>query len=121
MGMSMLVDAIKVELVRLQLHPVNLDVLPADDNDITLRGSLLQYWKIPAKVHGQWLLEILQNLPDAAGPKLVMNALSTAQIGAIQLPQADKSEVALRLFDPSTVEGQPLEEDKNTCNAHLTN
>lgn len=76
----MLLDTIQLELMRLQMHPVNLGVSPADGPSVTLRGSLLNYWKMPAIIDGQWLLGILQALPDAAGPERVMNALRTAQV-----------------------------------------
>ena len=76
----MLLDALQVELVRLQIHPVNLAVSAGVGCSVTLRGSLLNYWKMPANVDGQWLLGILQALPDAAGPQSVMNALCTAQV-----------------------------------------
>jgi hypothetical protein len=76
----MLLDTIQLELLRLQMHPVNLGVSAGVGHLVTLRGSLLNYWKMPANVDGQWLLEILQALPDAAGPELVMNALCTVQV-----------------------------------------
>jgi hypothetical protein len=76
----MLLDTIQLELVRLQLHPVNLGVSAGDGRFVTLRGSLLHYWKMPAIIDGQWLLGVLQALPDFAGPERVMNALSTAQV-----------------------------------------
>ena len=76
----MLLDTIQTELVRLQMHPVNLGVTAGDGRFVTLRGSLLHYWKMPASVDGQWFLGILQSLPDVAGPERVMNALCTAQV-----------------------------------------
>lgn len=78
----MLHDTIQAELIRLELHPVNLDVTAKDDRLVGLRGSLLQYWKLPATVDGQWCLGVLRGLPDAAGPKVVMTALSEAQPSA---------------------------------------
>ena len=75
----MLFETIQTELLRLQLHPVNLSVSAKDDCLVALRGSLLQCWKMPATVDGNWLLGVLQGLPDAAGPRIVMNALVTAR------------------------------------------
>ena len=74
----MFVLPIQAELVRLQLHPVNLGVSAKDDQLVVLRGSLLQYWKLPTVLDGKWFLDILRSLPDAAGPEVVMNALSAA-------------------------------------------
>ncbi len=74
----MLVDTIQAQLVRLQVHPVNLGVTAKDDSLIALRGSLLRYWKTPETVDGTWFLEALQRLPDDAGPAVVMNALFAA-------------------------------------------
>ena len=76
----MLIDTIQNELLRLQLHPVNLGASAGDGSLITLRGSLLNYWKVPASIEGPWLLEFLRALPDAAGPETVMSALSTAPV-----------------------------------------
>jgi hypothetical protein len=70
-----LLAAIQSELLRLQMHPVNLDVRAGEGRSVLLRGSLLNYWKIPAKFDGDGFLAMLQALPDAAGPELVMNAL----------------------------------------------
>ena len=75
----MLLDTLQSELVRLQMHPVNLGVSAGVGRLVTLRGSLLNYWKVPAIIDGQWFLGILQALPDAAGPERVMNALCTGQ------------------------------------------
>ena len=96
----MLLDAIQAELVRLQLHPVNLGVTAKDARLVALRGSLLKYWKVPALIDGKWFLGILQGLPDAAGPEVVMNALCTAQASEGQASKASESGTALRLFDP---------------------
>jgi hypothetical protein len=76
----MLLDTIQLELTRLELHPVNLGVSAGAGQSVTLRGSLLNYWKMPPIIDGPRLLGVLQALPDAAGPQLVMNALSEAQI-----------------------------------------
>ena len=81
---------IQAELVRLQLHPVNLGVSAKDDRLITLRGSLLQYWKLPAELDGKWFLDILRSLPDAAGPEVVMNALSAALASEAELSKANQ-------------------------------
>ena len=75
----MLLDSIQSELLRLQMHPVNLGVAAGDGASVTLRGSLLNYWKMPASIDGPSFLGILQGLPDAAGPEQVMNALYAAQ------------------------------------------
>ena len=96
----MLLDIIQAELRRLEIHPVNLGVSAKDDRLVALRGSLLNYWKIPATIEGPWLLAILQGLPDAAGPEIVMNALGTAQVAEAQLSTASESGNALKLFDP---------------------
>ena len=90
----MFLNPIQAELIRLQLHPVNLGVSAKDDRLIALRGSLLQYWKLPAVVDGKWFLDILRSLPDAAGPEVVMNALSAAQASEAELASASESRIA---------------------------
>jgi hypothetical protein len=97
---AMLLVALQTELTRLQLHPVNLTVAAKDDPHVALRGSLLQYWKVPAVVDGEWLLGILQGLPDAAGAAVVMKALSTAQHREDQSSKTTDSAPTLRVFDP---------------------
>ena len=77
----MLLEAIRSELVRLQIHPVNLDVAAEYDRSITLRGSLLRYWPVPETTDGPALLGLLQGLPDAAGSAVTMAAFSAAQAG----------------------------------------
>jgi hypothetical protein len=77
----MLFDKIQSELVRLQMHPVNLSVVSEEVPHVTLRGSLLKYWNMPAIVEAQWLLARLQSLPDAAGPQVVMSALCETAAG----------------------------------------
>ena len=72
-------DAIRTELDRLQLHPVNLRAAAQDDRMVTLQGSLLHYWNAPAIVDGPWLLDVLRSLPDAAGPEVVMTAVCKSQ------------------------------------------
>ncbi len=76
----MLLDTIQSELMRLEMHPVNLNVSAGEGDLVTLRGSLLHYWKLPAAIDGPWFLGLLRTLPDAAGPERVMSALSTAQV-----------------------------------------
>jgi hypothetical protein len=78
----MLSTPIQQELMRLQMHPVNLAVQACEGRTVTLRGSLLHYWKVAPCIDGQLLLEVLQALPDAAGPTLVMNAISAHQVSA---------------------------------------
>ena len=75
----MLQNSISSELLRLQLHPVNLSVSTLDQHQFNLRGSLVEYWDIATPVNGAWLLEVLQSLPNAAGPQVVMDAIATAQ------------------------------------------
>ena len=77
----MQLDTIQSELTRLQIHPVNLAASAGDGRLVTLEGSLLKYWNMPATVNGQWLLEALQALPDAAGPEQVMKSLAATPPG----------------------------------------
>ena len=74
-------DTIHLELKRLQVHPVNLGVTAGEGRCVTLRGSLLNYWKVPSIIDGAWLLGILQALPVDAGPERVMSALCAGQGG----------------------------------------
>lgn len=74
----MLVDTIQAELIRLQVHPVNLSVSRGDDPLVALHGSLLAYWYLPPCLDGPWLLAQLQRLPDLAGPEAVMRGLAAA-------------------------------------------
>jgi hypothetical protein len=97
----MLVDNIQAELVRLQLHPVNLGVSAKSDGLVALEGSLLRYWTIPHLLDGQWFLTMLQGLPAAAGPEVVMNALCAAQAAVSAAPKTHKREPQLKLFDPA--------------------
>ena len=101
----MLLERIRSELVRLELHSVNLGVSLKDDRLVALRGSLLQYWKIPKVIDGHWFLGILQALPDAAGPQVVMTALCQALAGGA-LSTASERGTALKLFDPASKEPQ---------------
>ncbi len=99
---AMLLNAIRAELERLQVHAVNLGVELNDDHHVNLRGSLLQYWKLPRCHDGKWLLEQLQVLPDAAGPQAVMNALTVALEQNITRTGDDEIKTQLRLFDPDS-------------------
>ncbi len=74
-------DTIQSQLKRLQIHPVNLAVAAGEGSCVTLRGSLLNYWKVPSIIDGLWLLGILQALPGDAGPERVMSALCAGQGG----------------------------------------
>jgi hypothetical protein len=96
----MLVDTIRAELVRLQLHPVNLSISSRDDRLVALQGSLLQYWKLPSCLDGQWLLTQLGRLPDAAGPEAVMSGLVAAYDIESKTAKTKKCRTQLRLFDP---------------------
>jgi hypothetical protein len=90
----MILDTIQLELMRLEIHPVNLAVSARDGRSVALRGSLLNYWKAPAIIDGEWFLEILQALPVAAGPERVMRALCSWQdrggrvVGLLESPNA---------------------------------
>jgi hypothetical protein len=70
----MLSESIKAEFRRLQLHPVNLDVVSEIDSNVSLKGSLLRSWQVPESVDGQWFLKLLIGLPDLAGPEATMDA-----------------------------------------------
>jgi hypothetical protein len=74
----MLLEAIQSELVRLQIHPVNLAATAQDEHLVALGGSLLHYWTVPRIVNSQCLLDILRALPDAAGATVVMTAICAA-------------------------------------------
>ena len=100
----MLVDTIQAELVRLQIHPVNLAVTPSDDRLVALQGSLLQYWKIPETIDAEWFLGILQGLPDAAGPAAVMNAFCAAHASEDRSTQVGDSTLIAAQLDPATNE-----------------
>ncbi len=80
----MLLEAIQSELVRLQIHPVNLAAMTRDEHVVALSGSLRHYWTIPEAVDAQWLLDVLRPLPDAAGATVVMTALTAACAGQTQ-------------------------------------
>lgn len=92
----MLLEAIQSELVRLQMHPVNLGVTTKDDRLVALRGSLLHYWSVPETADARWLLDVLRVLPDAAGPTVVMTAFCAAHASATQSAQLSELEPALQ-------------------------
>lgn len=89
----MSIDRLQSELLRLQMHPVNLAVSAGDGVLVTLRGSLLSCWKVPSLVDGTWLLEILRPLADGAGPVIVMSAISDAMSDVLK-PAAASGDVA---------------------------
>jgi hypothetical protein len=76
----MMMDEIRKELARLNLHPVNLSVASAESDRVQLGGSLLNFWKVPAIVDGAWFLNVLRQLPDAAGGRTTMEAFETAHV-----------------------------------------
>ncbi len=101
----MLLDAIRTELGRLQVHAVNLAVesdADGDDRLVALHGSLLQYWKLPSSIDGNWLLAELRGLPDGAGPQAVMNGVSAGHAAEISTPTAGAERTQQRLFDPQS-------------------
>jgi hypothetical protein len=75
MDPAVMLNLIRAELERLQLHSVNLSVESQSDRLVALQGSLLAYWKLPDRLSARWLLEQLRVLPDGAGPVVVMQAL----------------------------------------------
>ena len=97
----MLLGAIQSELVRLQIHPVNLDVTTQDEQLVALGGSLLHYWTVPKVVDAQRLLDVLQSLPDAAGATVVMTAICAAYASATQSALGEL-EPATAPLDPAT-------------------
>lgn len=74
----MLVQSIQTELIRLQLHPVNLGVVSEAEGVVSLSGSLMEFWKVPKTVDGNWFLNMLKALPDNHGPKATMDAFFAA-------------------------------------------
>ncbi len=78
MVISELKTSIQTELVRLQLHPVNLDVVSEENGQVLLRGSLLTFWKVPKTVEAAWFLHLLTTLPNNLGPESTMNAFAAA-------------------------------------------
>jgi hypothetical protein len=75
---AMLLSDVQGELLRLQLHPVNLQALEFDGTNIVLKGSLLAFWRVPNLVEGAWFLALLKTLPPDAGPKVTMDAFAAA-------------------------------------------
>ncbi len=75
---SDLQHSIQAQLIRLQLHPVNLDVVSEENGQAVLRGSLLNFWKVPKTVDSVWFLELLTSLADKLGPEATMNAFAAA-------------------------------------------
>ena len=96
----MLTDTIHAELKRLEVHPANLSVSSSDDRIVALQGSLLHYWKLPARLDGQWLLAQLRKLPDAAGPEIVMGDLVATHLQDQTVTSSGHATTQLRLFDP---------------------
>ena len=76
----MLSQSIQAELLRLQLHPVNLDVVSENDGIVSLKGSLMKSWQVPKSIDGQWFLNVLKELPDKAGPQATMDAYYAARV-----------------------------------------
>ena len=113
----MVLNPIRAELERLQLHSVNLSVEGLDDQFVALHGSLLAYWKkLPDRLSGPWLLEQLRALPDAAGPVAVMEALLAAH------PPVSQGGAQLTLFETSaaTVAAPNTAARKDLSNAKLS-
>lgn len=92
---TILLNLVRAELERLQLHTVNLRVEMQDEHFVALHGSLLAYWQLPHRLPAAWLLERLRELPDAAGPVAVMEGL----LAVCQTLSVDRTQ--LMLFDPS--------------------
>jgi hypothetical protein len=65
----MLADTIHAELVRLQVHPVNLCVSGGDDPLVALQGSLLRYWSLPPRLDGRWCLRNFEGCRTPLVPK----------------------------------------------------
>jgi hypothetical protein len=82
MVISELKQAIQTELVRLKLHPVNLDVVSEENGQAVLRGSLMSFWEVPKTVDSAWFLQLLTTLPDNLGPEATMNAFAEAIVRA---------------------------------------
>jgi hypothetical protein len=74
----MTVEKIQAELLRLQLHPVNLAASDGETSNVVLSGSLLAHWAVPRIVDSAWFLKMLNGLPDAVGPEATMNAFCAA-------------------------------------------
>jgi hypothetical protein len=74
----MFAQAIRSELDRLNLHPVNLGVSSVEGNQVRLGGSLLPYWDVPSTVEAPWFIAFLSKLPDGAGGRATMEAFAAA-------------------------------------------
>ena len=74
--------SIQAELIRLQIHPVNLDVAAEIGGNVVLKGSLLPGWKVPKSIDAEWFLTLLQGLPGRAGPEATMDAYDEAYSAA---------------------------------------
>ena len=77
----MALSEIQAELLRLQLHPVNLEALYLDGDNVVLKGSLLAFRQVPKVVDAAWFLNLLKGLPSNAGPKPTMDAFTAAITG----------------------------------------
>lgn len=98
----MVLQEIRAELERLQLHSVNLNVSVKDGERLALGGSLLRYWSLPPFVDGEWLLAELRGLPDATGVEAVMTSLVAAHDKTAKAIAAGTCASQLRLFDSRT-------------------
>jgi hypothetical protein len=98
----MLLENIQSELVRLQIHPVNLRVLTQDGRLVALGGSLLHYWTAPKSIEAQWLLDALRTLPDAAGATVVMTAICSANACKPQSAHSGELEPTVAPLDSAT-------------------
>lgn len=98
----MLLAAIRSELVRLQIHPVNLYATAQDERLVALGGSLLHYWTAPKAVDAQRLLDVLRPLADAAGATVVMTAICAANAPELQSTYPGELEPVAAPLDPAT-------------------
>jgi hypothetical protein len=98
----MLLEAIQSELVRLQIHSVNLRVTTQDEQSVAFGGSLLHYWAAPKAVDAQWLLDALRALPDAAGAAVVMTAICATNARPPQSAHLGELRPAATPLDPAT-------------------
>ena len=85
LGDQMLHEEIQAQLRRLQVHPVNLDVMPDENGKVLVRGSLMAHWDVPQIVDRTWFLHILNELPDIAGPKATMDAFCAAHASSTSI------------------------------------
>ncbi len=86
MKSSMGIREIQNQLARLNVHPVNLEAVSIEATRVVLSGSLLSPWKVPTVVDRAWFLDLLGQLPDAAGGRTTMEAFCKAHL------ETDKSE-----------------------------